>query len=152
MTQPRIRSWASRSARGRSTTWPPFPRLVATAAALLLGTAPLALAQSGTITGTVVAEGSLRPLANAQVTVEGQTGRGTVTDAAGRFRLAGLTGTSVTLDARLLGFRQTSRTVQVGATDVRFILAERAVELNQVVVTGTAGGEQRRALGTSVAQ
>jgi TonB-linked SusC/RagA family outer membrane protein len=123
------------------------------ALALLLGATPaVARAQTGTISGTVVAEGSLRPLANAQVTVDGQTGRGTVTDAGGRFRLAGLSGTSVTLTTRLLGFRQTSRTVQVGATDVRFVLTERAVELNQVVVTGTAGGEQKRALGTSVAQ
>jgi TonB-linked SusC/RagA family outer membrane protein len=109
-------------------------------------------AQGGTISGTVVAEGSLRPLANAQVTVDGQVGRGSVTDAGGRFRIAGVTGSTVTLTTRLLGFRQASRTAQVGATDVRFVLSERAVELNQVVVTGTAGGEQRRALGTSVSQ
>ena len=121
--------------------------------ALLFTAVPIAVrAQGGTISGTVVAEGSLRPLANAQVTVDGQAGKGSVTDASGRFRIANVTGSTVTLSTRLLGFRKSSRTAQVGATDVRFVLSERAVELNQVVVTGTAGGEQRRALGTSVAQ
>jgi TonB-linked SusC/RagA family outer membrane protein len=152
MTQARIRPWAPRVVRGRSTMRSRFSGVLATAAALLLGAAPLAHAQTGTISGVVVAEGSLRPLANAQIGVDGQAGRGAVTDAAGRFRLAGLTGSTVTLTARLLGFRQATRTAQVGATDVRFVLSERAVDLDRVVVTGTAGGEQRRALGTSVAQ
>ncbi|HEY2026604.1 MAG TPA: TonB-dependent receptor plug domain-containing protein, partial [Gemmatimonadaceae bacterium] len=122
------------------------------ALASLLAAPTAARAQSGTVGGSVVAEGSLRPLANVQVTVDGQVGRGAVTDAGGRFRIAGVAGTTVTLNARLIGYRPGTRTAQVGATDVRFILTERAVELNQVVVTGTAGGEQKRALGTSVAQ
>ena len=41
--------------------------------------------------------------------------------------------------------------MRVGATDIRVTMSERAIALDQVVVTGTAGGEQRRALGTSVA-
>ncbi|HEY2064616.1 MAG TPA: carboxypeptidase-like regulatory domain-containing protein, partial [Gemmatimonadaceae bacterium] len=127
-------------------------RLVPLAITLLLTAPAAARAQTGTISGSVVAEGSQRPLANVQVTVEGEAGRGAVTDAAGRFRIAGITGTTVTLNARLIGYRPATRTAQVGATDVRFLLSERAVELNQVVVTGTAGGEQKRALGTSVAQ
>lgn len=152
MTQARYRPWAPRVGHRRSTAWPVSSTVLATAAALLLGAAHLAHAQGGAISGVVVTEGSLRPLANAQISVDGQAGRGAVTDAAGRFRLAGVTGSTVTLTARLLGFRQATRTAAVGATDVRFVLAERAVELNQVVVTGTAGGSQRRALGTSVAQ
>jgi TonB-linked SusC/RagA family outer membrane protein len=127
-------------------------RLAPLAITLLLTVPAAARAQGGTIAGSVVAEGSQRPLANVQVTVEGEAGRGAVTDAAGRFRIAGITGTTVTLNARLIGYRPATRTAQVGATDVRFLLTERAVELNQVVVTGTAGGEQKRALGTSVAQ
>ncbi len=120
---------------------------------VLLGAAPtVADAQSGAISGSVVAEGSQRPLAGAQITVEGQAGRGTVSDASGRFRLAVVTGNSVTVIARLIGFRPVSHVVQVGAADVRFLLTERAVELNEVVVSGTAGGSQKRELGTSVAQ
>jgi TonB-linked SusC/RagA family outer membrane protein len=130
-----------------------LPRFVTVAAAMLLVTAPtVARAQGGTISGIVVNEGSQRPLQGVQITVAGQAGRGTLSDADGRFRLAGLPGSTVTLNARLIGYRPASRTAQVGATDVRFTMSERAVELDQVVVTGTAGGEQRRALGTSVAQ
>ncbi|NUO37824.1 MAG: SusC/RagA family TonB-linked outer membrane protein [Gemmatimonadaceae bacterium] len=151
MSQARIRPPSRPAARARLTArrWLAWPAALMALLALAPG---VALAQTGIVSGTVVAEGSLRPLANVQVTVEGQPGRGAVTDAGGRFRLAGLSGSTVTLVTRLLGFRQSSRTVQVGATDVRFVLAERAVELNQVVVTGTAGGEQKRAIGTSVAQ
>lgn len=128
-------------------------RAAGVAAALLVGAAPgIARAQSGTIAGTVVVEGSLRPLGGVQITVDSTTGRGTVTDANGRFRLTGLSGNSATLTARLIGYRPVTQTVQVGATDVRILLTERAVELNQIVVTGTAGGSQVRELGTSVAQ
>ena len=119
--------------------------------AALLCAAPLAVhAQQGTVSGAVLVEGAQRPLAGAQVTIEGQT-TGATTDASGRFRLTGLTGTSVTLNVRALGYRPETQTVPVGSTNVRFVLSTRAVELNQVVVTGTAGGEQLRSLGTSVA-
>jgi TonB-linked SusC/RagA family outer membrane protein len=119
----------------------------------LFGGAPAAArAQIAAVSGTVVDAGSQRPLGGAQITVEGQAGRGAVSDASGRFRISGLTGTSVTLDARLIGYSPVKHTVQVGATDVRFLLTQRAVELNQVVVTGTAGATQVRELGTAVAQ
>jgi len=119
----------------------------------LLAAAPgAALAQEGTIGGTVREEGAQRPIPGAQISVQGQVGKGAVTDANGHFRITGVAGTSVTLNARLLGYRPTSQVVQVGATNVSIMLSSRAVELNQVVVTGTAGGEQKRALGTSVAQ
>jgi TonB-linked SusC/RagA family outer membrane protein len=152
MTQARIRPPARSASRTRALCRD-WRSAVAAVSALLLGALPTtAHAQTGIISGTVIAEGSLRPLANAQIAVEGQTGRGAISDAGGRFHLTGVTGTTVTLTARLLGFRQASQSARVGATDVRFRMSERAVDLNEVVVTGTAGGEQRRALGTSVAQ
>ena len=49
-------------------------RMRALAAAALLGGAP-ALAQQGTIAGTVITEGTNAPVASAQVTVVGQTAR-----------------------------------------------------------------------------
>lgn len=119
--------------------------------AALLCAAPLAAhAQQGTVSGTVLVEGAQRPLAGAQITIEGQT-VGAATDASGRFRITGVTGTSVTLNVRALGYRPATQTVPVGSSNIRFVLSARAVELNQVVVTGTAGGEQLRSLGTSVA-
>ncbi|MEO7082962.1 MAG: SusC/RagA family TonB-linked outer membrane protein [Gemmatimonadaceae bacterium] len=108
-------------------------------------------AQGGSVAGTVVVSGSQRGLSGAQISVDGQPGHGAVTDASGRFRIGGITGGQVMLQARLLGFRPDSQSVRVGATDVRFVMSERALELNEIVVTGTAGGEQRRAIGTSIA-
>jgi TonB-linked SusC/RagA family outer membrane protein len=124
---------------------------IATALAVaVLATPHLVRAQAGTISGTIVVEGSQRPLAGAQIMVDRDPSRGAVSDASGRFRITGLTGSSVRLDARMIGYRPATQTVSVGATDVRFAMSERPVELNQVIVTGTAGGEQKRALGTSV--
>jgi TonB-linked SusC/RagA family outer membrane protein len=133
-----------------------IPRLARLAlAALLCAAAPAAQAQQpapqSTISGTVLAEGSQRPLSGALVSVDGQTGTEATSDASGRFRLTGVTGTTVTVSVRALGFRPASQSVTVGTTNVRVVMSERAIELNQVVVTGTAGGEQLRSLGTSVA-
>src|SRR5687768_5556058 len=119
--------------------------------AALFGAATLSAQSQGAIAGTVVAEGAQRPLAGVQVTVEGQAGKEALTDASGRFRIADVAGATVTVNARALGFRPATQSVTVGATNVRFVLSERAVELNQIVVTGTAGDEQLRTLGTSVA-
>jgi TonB-linked SusC/RagA family outer membrane protein len=146
---PNVRQRHPTNRRGR------LPRVanIALTLAALLGAAPvIAQAPQGTVSGTVLVEGAQRPLPGAQVVVEGQTGVGTTTDASGRFRLTGLSGASVTLSVRALGYRPETQTVNVGSTNVRFVLSARAVELNQVVVTGTAGGEQVRSLGTSVAQ
>jgi TonB-linked SusC/RagA family outer membrane protein len=123
--------------------------LVATA---LVITPPAAAAQEGVVGGTVVTEAGQRPLSGAQITVVGQDGKGAVTDASGRFRITGVTGAQVTLGARMIGYRAATHVVRVGQTDVRFALSERPVELDQVVVTGTAGGQERRAVGNSVAR
>lgn len=112
-------------------------------------------AQGGVIAGTVVAEASQRPLAGAQVSVPDQAGKGGVTDASGHFRIVGLsgsTGSQVMLNVRMIGYRAAAQTAHLGATDVKFSMGERLVELNSVVVTGTAGGQQQRALGNSVAK
>lgn len=109
------------------------------------------LAQAGTVSGTVVAQGSQRPLAGVEVGVAGAGARGTTTDGAGRFKLTDLSGPSVVLNVRYLGYRPEVDTVAVGRSDVRIALVERVLELNSVVVTGTGGGAQRRELGTSVA-
>ncbi len=123
---------------------------LAFASFLSLG-APDAHAQGGTVSGTVQVEGAQRALAGAQVVVVGQEGKEAITDASGRFRITGISGTSVTISVRALGFRPAMQVANVGATNLRIVLSERAIELNQVVVTGTAGGEQLRSLGTSVA-
>src|SRR5688572_8319265 len=101
-------------------------RAVARAALLLATTASALAAQAGTIAGVVVAEGSLTPISEAQVRVTNAT-TGTTTDAAGRFRLTGLTGTNVSLEVRRLGYRPTTITANVGTMDLRIQLPEKRV-------------------------
>jgi TonB-linked SusC/RagA family outer membrane protein len=108
-------------------------------------------AQAGDIQGTAVTEGTQRPLPGVQISVQGQTGKGAVSDASGKFRITGVTGDRVTLEARAIGYRPLVETVFVGQSNVRISMSERALELDQIVVTGTAGGAEKRELGTSVA-
>src|SRR5438477_783933 len=121
-------------------------------AAALIAFPRSAHAQEGVIAGTVVTQTGARPISGAQVAIQDQAGKGAVTDAAGRFRITGLTGSQAVVNVRMIGYRALTQTVAVGATDLRFSMTERAVELDQIVVTGTAGGEQKRAIGTSVSQ
>lgn len=108
-----------------------------------------ATAQSSAITGIVVAAGSSNPIPAAQVVISGTT-VATSTDANGRFRLGGLSGETVTLDVRRIGFRPTRQTVRVGLTDVRIALTEQSVSLDEVIITGTPGGQARREVGNAV--
>jgi TonB-linked SusC/RagA family outer membrane protein len=121
------------------------------AVALLAGARP-ALTQDGAVGGVVLAERSLRPIAGAQIVAEDTTLRA-VTDANGRFGLAGLAGLAgaeVSLTVRRIGYRPLGQTVRVGDTELRLLLSEAAVELDEVVVTGTTEATERRALGHAV--
>ncbi len=122
-------------------------------AAVLAAIPSAARAQdAGVIAGRVITQTGSRPLVGAQVAVQDQGGKGAVTDASGRFRIAGLTGTDVVVNVRMLGYQALTQTVRVGSTDLQFAMSERALELNKVIVTGTAGVTQKREVGTSVAQ
>ncbi|GJG89183.1 SusC/RagA family TonB-linked outer membrane protein [Gemmatimonadetes bacterium T265] len=106
------------------------------------------------VAGTVVRAGTLTPVEGAQVLVEGTT-IGATTDAAGRFRLRGVpadAGGQVTLRVRRLSFQPFTQRVRVGAGDLRLVLTEATVNLDAVVVTGTAGGEQQRSVGNAVSR
>ena len=122
---------------------------IALAAALVSLTPSRAHAQGNLVAGTVVSQGD-RPLSGVEIQVTGPGGRITTTDNVGRFRITGLTGPTVVLDIRHIGYRSRLDTVPVGATDLRIVLAEVAVNLNEVVVTGTAGSAQKREVGTSI--
>jgi TonB-dependent SusC/RagA subfamily outer membrane receptor len=117
---------------------------------LVVGSSEPAAAQQGTVSGVVVAEQSRRPLVGAQVQVVG-TQMGGLTDASGRFTLSGVSGAQIQLQVTMLGYRTTTVSVASGATDIRISMAETAIALDELVVTGTAGGQQRRAIGNSVA-
>src|SRR5689334_5544666 len=89
-----------------------------TLAAILAVVPGNAQAQQGTISGTVLVEGAQRPLPGAQVSVEGQADKNAVTDGSGRFRLSGLTGTTVNVSVRALGYRPLTESVTVGSNNV----------------------------------
>ena len=116
-----------------------------------VASAPALHAQgAGTLAGTVVSERTSVPIPGVQIAVEGTT-TGTTTDASGRFRLVGLPeGSELRLMLRRIGFQPKTVTARAGAPELRINLLERAVELNQVVVTGTAGIAEKRAVGNAV--
>ena len=108
-----------------------------------------ALAQDSVLVGTVLDASSLRPLEAAQVTLV-ETGAEARTDVLGRFAFAHLAGGRLTLNVRRLGYRPLTDTVLVGDRAIRLFLRAAAVPLDAVVVTGTPGGTEARAIGNAV--
>ena len=112
------------------------------------------LAQAGgTVRGRVTELGSDRPVAGAQVLVTG-TRLGASTGDAGEFTLVAVPAGPRTLTVRRLGYQPATPAVTVveGQTvtvDVRLNVS--AVNLSEVVVTGTATPTERRKIGTSIA-
>ncbi len=115
----------------------------------ILGSAqPAVQSEGGVVAGTVVDERGV-PIENVRVTVRG-TNREVVSDASGRFRLTNVRGTEVPIQAARIGFQRWTGTAAVGGADVRVVLRTVAVNLDEVVVTGTAAPVERRAVGNAV--
>ncbi len=112
----------------------------------------MALAQQGTITGNVIQSGTLRPLAGAQVSIPG-SGIGALAGGNGRYLLVNVPVGEVTVRVQIIGFAAREQTVTVPAGQtvvVDFEMATQALDLDEIVVTGTAGGAQRRAVANVV--
>lgn len=110
-----------------------------------------AAAQQGTITGTVVDEETLSPLADVQVVLEG-TGRGTLTGPDGRFRLSDIPPGSYEIRATRIGYTAGSQPVTIGTGEtatVNFSLQAAAVSLDAIVVTAT-GEQQKREVANAI--
>jgi len=90
-------------------------------------------------------------VAAAQVTVAGTALRA-FTDASGRFALNDVAGATAVLQVRMIGFRARTDTVNVGDTNLRIALDQKALELEQVVVTGTAAATAQREIGNAVSR
>ena len=105
--------------------------------------------QAGTVSGVVVRAASGTPLNGVQVGVVGVP-RGTITDENGRFHVANLQGDSVTLRAKLIGYKPSDVRVAVGSSGIRIALDVAALQLDEIVVTGTPGATQQRAIGNAV--
>lgn len=124
----------------------------------LLGLAGRARAQSPvTISGQIVDSTSKRPLVGAEVTVlrdaDGTLAGSARASESGRYSVVSTATGVVTVRVRLVGYTQQQRRLTVVAGQsytANFNLIERLMQLDQVVVTGTAGVTQRRAIGNVV--
>jgi TonB-linked SusC/RagA family outer membrane protein len=125
--------------------------LVGTAVFVLA--AGTAAAQTGTVTGQVTDVRAQTPLTGVALQVDGtRLGAGTGTD--GRFRITGVPAGTHTIVARRIGYAPARQSVTVTAgqeASVTIALEPSAIALDQIVVTGTAGEGQRRAIGNTVA-
>lgn len=126
---------------------------VAAAAAMLGATALPAVAQAtGTVRGQVTDASTQRPLSGAQISILGTTRRA-VTNAAGEYAISNVAAGTVQLRAAMIGHNSSTRSVVVGAgatATADFALGTSAISLDALVVTGTAGATQQRAVGNAV--
>jgi TonB-linked SusC/RagA family outer membrane protein len=117
---------------------------------LLVGAGP-ALAQ-GTVQGLVTDQATMRPLNAVQVFI-GELDLGTLSDTRGQFQIMGIPAGEYTVQAQLIGYAMASQTVTItvgGAATVTFDLRSQAIDLEEIVVTGTGAPAQRRQLGQTI--
>jgi TonB-dependent SusC/RagA subfamily outer membrane receptor len=106
----------------------------------------------GTVTGRVTDARTNAPVAGAAVEVEGQRIASSTGDD-GRYRLTGVPAGPRVIIVRRLGYAAARQTVTVAddqQATADFSMAAAAIALDQIVVTGTAGGETRRSIGNAV--
>ncbi len=103
---------------------------------------------AGPIAGVVVDRAG-QPVAGVDVLVTG-TGLRYRTDVQGRFQFRNVPGPQVTLRITRLGYKSLTVATPVGTQDLRLELAEAAISLDEVVVTGTAGETVKREIGNAV--
>jgi TonB-dependent starch-binding outer membrane protein SusC len=107
----------------------------------------------GTISGRVTDASLGRGLPDVQVTING-TRIGALTGANGEYTLTGVPTGQRTITVRRIGYQPVSQTVQVlpGATATADVaLGVSAINLSEVVVTGTGTATEKRKVGTSIA-
>ena len=122
------------------------------ALAVLLGTPPRVAAQDIAVTGRVVDAGTIQPLASVQVFIPALD-IGGLTGPNGRYLLTNVPAGTHEIRFGRIGYRTVSRevTIRTGATlELNVSLGEQAIELDEIIVTGTAGGVEKRALGNAV--
>ncbi|HTD82824.1 MAG TPA: TonB-dependent receptor [Gemmatimonadaceae bacterium] len=107
---------------------------------------------TGTVSGRVTDASIGRGLPNVQIVVTG-TRIGAVTGPNGEYTLVGVPVGSRTLTVRRIGYQPTIQavTVALGSTTVDIALNVSAVNLSEVVVTGTGTATEKRKVGTNIA-
>ena len=106
----------------------------------------------GTVTGRVVDGATQGALAGAQISIPG-TGQGVLASDDGRYLLLNVPAGEAAIRVEMIGYARQERTVSVttgGTVVADFELLREAIGLEEIIVTGTAGGTQRRAIGNVV--
>ena len=128
--------------------------LFALAAALPATHTPAHAGRVVVVHGRVTQSGSGRPIQQALVALASHPGTAAVTDDQGLYRLtisAASRGDQVTIIVRRLGFQQKSRTLTFASdtTVVDFVLEPAALQLSEVLVTGSTPGVMTATMGYS---
>jgi TonB-dependent SusC/RagA subfamily outer membrane receptor len=116
------------------------------------GTASAAAQETGSLGGRVVEAETGRPLLSAQVFIPG-TGAGTLTDQSGEFVLEDVPPGQAVVRVELVGYGTLEKGVTVASgqtASVDFELRPEIFQLDEVVVTGTAGMARRREVGHAI--
>ncbi len=119
----------------------------------VFGRSGAAQGTTGTVTGSVTSAESKLPLADVRVQVVG-TLTGAVTNPQGQYRLPNVPAGQVTLSYTRVGYKaERIKVTIVGGqtTNHDQALNETTVKLSEVVITGTAGNQERRAQSAVVA-
>jgi len=130
-----------------------LPLYVAVTLGLCVGARPLG-AQTGSVEGTVTAAATNEPVAGAEVTVAG-TNIGVRTGPDGRFTLGNIAAGLRELRILAIGYRLATLRLTITAdqvTQANAQLTPSVLQLDAVVVTGTAGVARVREVGNSIAQ
>jgi len=131
-------------------------RGLAVRAGLALGvavfTTNVAVAQTGAVFGSVTDRGTGQPIDAARAQLVG-TSLASATDTRGAFILRGVRPGTYVVRVSRIGFRPETAPVTIAGNDtarVTLTLTQSAVELDQVVVTGTGGAVEKRKIGSSM--
>ena len=112
--------------------------------ALLFMSIGLAMAQTLTVTGTVVSESDGQPVAGAYVLVNGTT-LGTITDAEGRFGIREVPADAKEIIVTFLGMSTASAPVQ--AEPLKIVMHEDVTYLEETIVTAMGISRSEKAIG-----
>ncbi|MBI3567430.1 MAG: TonB-dependent receptor [Gemmatimonadetes bacterium] len=131
-----------------------FPTSIAVALLAVSLTAGTAVAQTGVIVGTITDIATRRPLNGVKLQVVGeQYGVGS-TDDRGRYSIRNVAAGERVMRATRIGMTPLAKSITVRAGDTTRVdlqMSESALELSQVVVTGTGGAVEKRQVGASIA-
>ena len=124
--------------------------VVFAALALFLPTA--VTAQTGSVRGQVVDAITQRPIGGAQIEIV-DTRQGGLTNTSGQYLILNVPVGSHEVRVQFIGFATLTQTVSVASGEAAvldFELSQSALQLDQIVVTGTAQGSEARSIGNTV--